>query len=117
MIKKLQSIENINEYKFLNGNLIVLTQKGIENLSLNKRIDGEFYCIRPWNNFLLTQNKTESNILIYNEDLTFLKEHQSKENYALWLLNDCRLLVSCPHETKFNIIYQLFVRLRTLKSE
>jgi len=101
MITYIESIELVKEFQFLNGSLFILTQSKIRNAATGKNIEGEFYCMRNWKNFILTQNKNEKNILILDKDLNVIKEISGASNYALWLLNACDLI---PVEEK---VFQL----------
>lgn len=92
MIKNIERIDFVKEFIFLKGNLFILTQNEILSKKTNKSLKGEFYCIRIWRNFLLTQNKKEDNILILNSNLKNIKEISGYSNYALWLINDCGLI-------------------------
>lgn len=92
MIRYIENIRLVNEFKFLNNYLITLTQNEIRNAETNSSRVGDFYCIRTWNTFLLTQNKQENNILILDRNLNIVKEISGESNYALWLLNACSLI-------------------------
>lgn len=92
MIRYIENIGLVNEFKFLNNYLITLTQNEIRNAETNLSRNGDFYCIRPWKTFLLTQNKQENNILILDRNLDIVKEISGESNYALWLLNACSLI-------------------------
>lgn len=92
MIRHIEKISLVNEFKFLGKNLFVLFPNEIKNIETEKNIKGEFYCIRPWHKYLLTQNKQESNVLILDTNLNVIKEISGKSNYALWLLNACDLI-------------------------
>jgi len=92
MIKYIECYVLVNEFKFISGSLFLLTQSEIISKETSKNLKGEFYCIRSWKNFLLTQNKNENNILFLDKDLNIRKEISGSSNYALWLLNACGLI-------------------------
>ncbi len=91
-MKIIRNIKSVKEFKFLNNSLFVVTENDIQKDETNEIIKGEFYCTRIWKNFLLTQSKTESNILILNEGFQIVKEISGASNYALWLINSCSLI-------------------------
>lgn len=92
MIRYIESIDLVTEFKFMNGDLFVLTNSEIISRERNNSLKGGFYCIRIWKDFLLTQNKKEDNILVLDKDLKIIKEISGASNYALWLLNSCSLI-------------------------
>lgn len=92
MIKHIEKIGLVCEFKFINEKLFILTQNEIIDKETNKSLKGNFYCIRKWRNYVLTQNKNEENILILNCNLDFISEITGESNYALWLLNLCDLI-------------------------
>lgn len=92
MIRNIISIPSVSEFKFLNENLVVMTDSGISSLEANTSIQGDFFCVRNYQKLLLTQSKKEDNILVLDNSLKILKEISGASNYALWLLNSCGLI-------------------------
>lgn len=80
-------IRNVVEFAFFYNSIVVLTNKGIEHIGNGNKLEGRFYCIRNFENILLTQNNDENNIIVLDNYLNIVKEITGANYYSLWLLN------------------------------
>jgi hypothetical protein len=92
MIEFLKRYEAVNEFSAKGDSLFVLSDKFICRDSVERVYEGLFYCIRRWKEYLLTQNKEETNLIVLNKSLDKIHEISGEPNYALWLLTDTGLI-------------------------